>query len=277
MENMQNEIMKKRTVREIVEQRDRTLNAWYEVVHVARAARDAQRLLATERGHLIDVQFDRRITLNDEDGQVLRWDTKDQLRKTIDTQVWRILAEEAGLYDLMDATAKKDFSNQIMENPPPVTLENVAATFARLQEEKPIIFERGVLKVFRSLSKNYQTNDPFQIGKRIITHWWQYNNNDDVADLERIIHILDGKRPPEYMASISNQLSASRGRGERSVDTEYFSCYLYKNNNLHITFKRLDLIDRVNAIIARNLGPAVADRTRSKKWKKSVGRSSNPS
>lgn len=54
---------------------------------------------------------------------------------------------------------------------------------------------------------------------------------------------------PELVRAIENCPRESDG----SVETDFFKCKLYNNGNCHITFKRLDLLERINNIAKENL------------------------
>jgi len=89
--------------------------------------------------------------------------------KSVDAGAWSYLMHESGLRTFMDATARKEWDEKIYaQDVPPLTVENIEATFSTLHSARGDMFERGVLAVFRSLSWNYKTNEPFKFGKRII-------------------------------------------------------------------------------------------------------------
>ncbi len=70
------------------------------------------------------------------------------------------------------------------------------------------VFERGIINVFKGLSWDYKTNNPCYFGKKIIVNnlvkhgRWGYSLNwgwrrDQLADLERMLYLLDGKPIPD--------------------------------------------------------------------------------
>ncbi|CDG97209.1 hypothetical protein XBP1_2510006 [Xenorhabdus bovienii str. puntauvense] len=79
------------------------------------------------------------------------------------------------------------------------------------------VFERGLINVFKGLSWDYKTNSPCSFGKKIIinnlvTHnRWGFSLNwgwrqDQLADLERMLFLLDGKPIPDNRGDISTRL-----------------------------------------------------------------------
>jgi len=43
-------------------------------------------------------------------------------------------------------------------------------------------------------------------------------------------------------------------------EDEYFAAKAFKNGNLHLKFKRADLVEKVNLIIAKRYGAAIGNR-----------------
>jgi hypothetical protein len=90
--------------------------------------------------------------------------------------------------------------------------------------------------------------------------WSTYGNGrEKLSDLDRVFHVLDGKKPPED-SNAADVISRAYGQKQHVVDTPYFSARLFPGNkNIHLTFKRLDLVDRANDIIAKHAGRALPD------------------
>lgn len=193
-------------------------------------------------------------------------------RKKLDADVWLYMVDALGLRNFMDAQAFKKFKEETTENPPEVTRDNLTATFARLMEDRQTIFDRGVVNVFKELAREYRTNKAFKIGDKIVldsvlsettgrhSSWgWNHyrNGREKVSDLDRIFHIVDGKSPPDHAGDAAKVVDGCRERPGH-VETEYFEFKLFKNGNLHIRFKRSDLVKEINLIIARHYGAVVA-------------------
>jgi hypothetical protein len=185
------------------------------------------------------------------------------VRKRADAAAWDLLMHASGLMTLMDAKARKEWREAIdacktLE----LTKENIAATFAGLHAQRGEIFERGVINCFRKLSWDYQTNKPFKLGRRIILRIRSYGHFshervDELEDLQRVFCILDGKPEEDHRSGLYSRLnSAERGNGawlSRGVHEDtYMQVRWFKNGNGHITFKRPDLVDRLNQIIAKH-------------------------
>lgn len=183
--------------------------------------------------------------------------------KRLDAMTWDMLMHESGLWSLMDAKAREQWSKKISElEVPELTRENIAATFQSLHAGRGDMFERGVLEAFKGLSWCYKTNLPQKFGKRIHKRVKYYGSIDSsqvngLEDLQRVFCILDGKPEEDRRNGLYMRLSgASRGeRGYKSRfehDDEYMSFRVFGNGNAAITFKRPDLVEKLNKIIAKH-------------------------
>ncbi len=122
------------------------------------------------------------------------------------------------------------------------------------------MFERGVIACFRSLAWCYKTNLPQKFGKRIVVTYLtgsaSYTRCNELDDLVRVFSVLDGRPEPDYRGGINSKLSAAGLNGWTAkagiVDTEYLTIRTFKNHNGHVTFKRLDLVEKMNRIIAKH-------------------------
>jgi hypothetical protein len=187
------------------------------------------------------------------------------VRKRIDSGVWEYMLDAVGLKAMMDAKAIEEFRKQNREDPPEATLDNLAATMGHLDGQRVAIFDRGVINLFERLDHKFKTNPSFRLEKKIIIKsafgqyggWNHYRRADDeVRDLDRIFHLLDGKAPKDHLADAAAAVGAARtrSRDQQVVETEYFTFRLMVNGNLHVVFKRADLVRGVNRIIAAHFG-----------------------
>ncbi|HDD8802464.1 TPA: DUF4942 domain-containing protein [Escherichia coli] len=152
------------------------------------------------------------------------------------------------------------------DNFPEISEANILSTFEQLHQNKDEVFERGMINVFKGLSWDYKTNSPCKFGSKIIVNnlvrWDQWGFHlisgmqaDRLADLERMLHLLSGKPIPDNRGNITinldDHIQSVQGKG-RHEDEMFIIKYFKKGGSAHITFKRLELIDRINDIIARH-------------------------
>jgi hypothetical protein len=73
-----------------------------------------------------------------------------------------------------------------------------------------------------------------------------YNREADVTAIDGVFHVLDGKGVMrEHKGPLCRAIEASPdGRGE----TDYFRFRCFKNRNLHLEMKRLDLVRQLNLL-----------------------------
>lgn len=78
-----------------------------------------------------------------------------------------------------------------------------------------------------------------------------YSYKNKLKDLDNIFHLLDGKGPIKYPGDFVTTLEQTAYNKEN--ETEYFRFKVYGGNgNLHLTFKRMDLANKLAAIATKN-------------------------
>lgn len=201
-----------------------------------------------------------------------------ECQQQIDRAMWEHLILSTGIERLMDKQEREAFRQQLADDPPPATSDNILATFQRLAGDAGLIFQRGLAQAFSRLDRRFRSHDGFKIGSRVVFsnafsdgHWNYYSKKDeDLRDVERVFAVLDGKQHPDRASGIVGTIDAARPRawGAQAfeADGEYFNVRVFKNGNVHCWFKRDDLVERVNRVLADFYGatigasPDVADR-----------------
>ena len=76
----------------------------------------------------------------------------------------------------------------------------------------------------------------------------RYHKRDELRALDQVFHMMDGKPQPEsYEGGICDAVNRTTGQ-ENRWESDYFKGRAFKNGNLHLEFKRQDLVDRFNAV-----------------------------
>lgn len=199
-------------------------------------------------------------------------DIDEMLTKGIDAAAWQYLMHESGLRSLMDATARQKWDGAINDGKiPELTDANIRSTFAMLHDQRGDMFERGVVACFKALSWSHTTNLPQKFGKRAILRFVRgqvapvrrgssgtrlgspnYNRCSSLDDLERVFHVLDGKPEPDHRQGWYGRIGAARSVNDPDPESDYLRVSTFRNGNGHLTFKRLDLVDKMNRIIAKH-------------------------
>ncbi len=184
----------------------------------------------------------------------------DSIRKEVDRSSWRKCFNMTGLDSYMDKKARDEFDKSLEVDPPEFTTENIRMILLSKMNEAESMFKRGIVATFKRLNGDFKCHDSFKLNKKLICSYWfvkcrifggvdtNYNYVDEITDFERALLILDGKKfiKPE----LAYQLKETLKSGDMTFENEYFKLRAYKNGNGHITMKRLDLVDKINEIIA---------------------------
>jgi hypothetical protein len=188
------------------------------------------------------------------------------ITRNIDRSIWRDLMMKSGMLALMDAEAREQWYKNLEEGDlPAINEDNILSTFEQLHLNKQDVFERGVINVFRGLSWEYKTNSPCMFGKKIIvnnlvTHnRWGFSlswgwRRDQLVDLERMLSLLDGKPGPDNRGDISVRLMEyiRDNPRQQSYEDDLFSIRYFQKGTAHVIFKRLDLVEKMNDIVAKH-------------------------
>ncbi|ATF90981.1 DUF4942 domain-containing protein [Cedecea neteri] len=188
------------------------------------------------------------------------------MTRNIDRRIWRDLMNKSGMLSLMDAQARDEWHKSLEKDDiPAISEDNILSTFEQLHQSKGEVFERGVINVFKGLSWDYRTNNPCYFGKNIIVNnlvkydKWGYSlswgwRRDQLADLERMLFLLDGKTIPDNRHDVTIRLmDFIRDNPRQQVfEDDLFTIRLFQKGSGHITFKRMDLVEKMNDIIAKH-------------------------
>ncbi|MHA0276543.1 DUF4942 domain-containing protein [Enterobacter ludwigii] len=188
------------------------------------------------------------------------------ITRNIDRSIWRDLMLKSGMLTLMDAEARSQWAKNLEEGELPAISEaNILNTFEQLHHNKQDVFERGIINVFKGLSWDYKTNNPCYFGKKIIVNnlvkhdRWGFSLNwgwrrDQLADLERMLYLLDGKNIPDNRHDVSVRfMDFVRDNPHQQIfEDDFFTIRYFQKGSGHITFKRLDLVEKMNDIVAKH-------------------------
>lgn len=196
------------------------------------------------------------------------------ITRNIDRSIWRDLMLKSGMIALMDAQARDQWDKNLEEGELPAISEaNILSTFEQLHLNKMDVFERGIINVFKGLSWDYKTNSPCSFGKKLIINnlvrhsRWGFSLNwgwrrDQLADLERMLFLLDGKPIPDNRGDVTIRLMDHiRDSPSKDVyEDDFFSIRYFQKGTAHITFKRCDLTEKMNDIVAKHYPGMLAAR-----------------
>ena len=184
---------------------------------------------------------------------------------------WEYLLTQSGLMHYMTATRQQELTQQLTNGAlPALTVENVLSTFDGLVGQLNTLLLESIQEVFRWLrpppairgAGALKTNHPWHIGPKVILSWmveedtWQhgfrlnYNREPEMRSLGNVLSLLDGQgvrqSPHDLISCLRTALQHCPPGKE--VTVPYVRAKPYRNGNLHVTFTRPDLVDRLNQL-----------------------------
>ncbi len=171
---------------------------------------------------------------------------------------WRSAASAGGCTSL---TASRETG----EGLPEITELNVLAMMESTLNNVPQLLQEAVTEVFEWLrppNNHFKTNTQFEVGNRVILEhtleFWgrQYSVNHyrqaKLVALDNVFHMLDGKGSVKTTRGALSDAIHKCTVIDNIGETDYFKFKCYRNHNLHIEFKRLDLVEQLNVMAGGN-------------------------
>lgn len=148
-----------------------------------------------------------------------------EARETVDRDMWRAIMVNTPLGSLMDVKERKEYE-EALRKPPECTPETIFATMERLRAESGLIFRRGLVNAFATLSRDYKSHDGFKVGPRMVLEyvvsaeryssgWWVHFTTyaeERLRDLDRVFHVLDGEPAPDYQQGLCAAMRTGMGQ-----------------------------------------------------------------
>ena len=179
-------------------------------------------------------------------------------------RAWSIIAEKMQMRRVLSIKARDDLDRQLadVKTLPELTVDNVLAMFQAMTQNLETYVAEAVREVYEFLRPHHsqhKTNTELDIGRRAILTWMlehnygggfrvNYRREQWTRALDNVFSMLDGKGT---IASHCGPLSDAIGAlapGVYTGETVYFKFKCYGNGNLHLEFKRLDLLAKLNAL-----------------------------
>jgi hypothetical protein len=184
----------------------------------------------------------------------------------ITQNAWNTILEKIELRKIASIARWKEISEKVTDGKmPPLTLENVYNLLQAYAQNSSEIVRESCLEVFdiltpgqRHSGQRFKTNSRYGVGKSCILPMYvehkswgggfnvSYYRRQDLVQVDRVFHALDGKGVIDgYTSPICDAIETCKtGVGQ----TDYFDFNLYQNGNLHLRFRRMDLVASLNAI-----------------------------
>lgn len=195
-------------------------------------------------------------------------------------RAWRAIVERLELRRMMSIKRWEALDEQLDKDEwPELTEANVAAFAKQFVVSLDEMLDEAIDEVFNWLRPhectdvrtNYKTNSKFELGPKVVISYavqrqWrggatglyeiQHDRQQKFVALENVFNALDGhgQIAKSHFSMLSNALKDSpTGIGE----TPLFAFRAFKNGNLHLAFRRMDLVAELNRRAGgRNLKPS---------------------
>jgi len=195
------------------------------------------------------------------DSRYRRYEDPDELLKELKKDVWRALIDRMELRRILSVKRNEELNRQIEtgKDLPDIDEAQILAMLEGTLANTGAFIEEAVQEVFEFLrprNSRYKTNTEFEIGKRVIlfaveNKWGggfrvDHYREQHIRAIDNVFHALDGNGTIKtHRGLLIDAIEAAKdGTGE----TEYFRFRCFRNRNLHLEFKRLDLVAKLNAL-----------------------------
>jgi hypothetical protein len=183
---------------------------------------------------------------------------------------WEAIVERLEIRRLLSIARAKELDERLSKGElPELTIAAVADFAAFYQEHAGDMLEEAVDEVFNLLRPRgdaYKSNSQFEIGKRVVLCWMvengfrglrvRWDRQSELLALNNVFSMLDGRGSiaKTYLGPLTDAINA-----KSSGETDYFRYRAFRNGNLHLEFRRPDLVARLNKIAGgRRLKPQSA-------------------
>ena len=197
------------------------------------------------------------------------------VKKANTRAAWKQIIEKLGIRKTMSIARLKEMDKNIDEGKmQEITFENILGISASLVENAPGFAAEAIQEVFtylrpgareRNTLKTNAKYARYSLGKKVIltsvSNWRQgrpdvsYWNKDQLIEVDRVFHLADGNLTQvftSYASPLLDAMQSSTGKGS----TDYFKFEVYGNGNLHLTFLRPDLVEKLNRAAAGHVSLA---------------------
>lgn len=193
---------------------------------------------------------------------------KEKALTNLRVSAWKAVVNNMGLHKFMSLKREKTFQENCESGKLPEVTEAEVFTFLEdVTSNSHEIALEAVQELYAWLRPGANRYDPYKtnqqnarwkLGKKIILrsklqiHWggrfWvSVYAVDYIRQLDRIMHLLDGAGVMDgYESPLIDAINTCTTENN-AAETTYFSFRCFQNGNLHLTFKRLDLVERLNA------------------------------
>ncbi len=188
--------------------------------------------------------------------------------KRIKKHAWQQVINKIGLEKMITGKRRDELRKNVEDGKmPPFTTADIMNFMQMLSGSAQDLTKEIITEAFQVLTPGrrdhrrreaYKTNEKYarrSVGKKAILTWIveqryggglqvKYQSQDKMLLIDKAFHLLDGKGIPDgYQSPLIDAIN-----NNPVGHTEYFTYKAYQNSNLHITFRRPDLVKEMNKI-----------------------------
>jgi len=200
-----------------------------------------------------------------------RFADKETEMQCVERAFWKSFVEETGIKSVMSIKDRETLDEQLNQERkswhqngpaplPPFTEPNLNAfidtTFANIGG----MIQSAIKEVFdwlRPWKSGHKTNDAWQIGDKVVLsylsesdyrggHRVPYQRQANLDALGNVLSMLDGKGCMKHPDNLTSKINRAWNESDVYED-DYIYAKCFKNQNAHIRFKRMDLVNQINA------------------------------
>lgn len=204
----------------------------------------------------------------------INWAHPDESLVELRAQLWRCIVDRSEVRRFLSIEEAEKLDKALSNNEmPEITVESVRDFVDSLVHRLPKLAEDAIREVFDWLrpragyrNGRYKTNRRETVGERVVvesvvesprlrgyttskpfgvSHWMEKR----LTALENVFRALDGQGQ-RTRAHFSELSQAIKDSPDGTGSTAYFEFKAFQNGNLHLKFKRLDLLRKFNAAAA---------------------------
>lgn len=204
----------------------------------------------------------------------LKFETPERLLDDLKKKAWSTIIDKTNLRKVMTEAKQSEMDDQLKHGDlPAITEANILAMLETNYANITQYAEDMVKEVYEWVrphvnesrwNHDYKTNvksSLLGLGNKIIIAWavdrqygrtehpWRihYSSENKFTALDNVFHILDGKGfVKTHHGPLYDSIYAAERNG--AFETEYFKGRCYSNRNMHLQFKRLDLLQEFNRV-----------------------------
>lgn len=205
----------------------------------------------------------------------------DDLAKVLDgikRRAWMVIVDRLEIRRILSIKRREELDRQLsgesrnsyekVAELPEITEANILSMFQDGMAKATDYANEAVYEVFDWLRPGtwqrteYKTNDKWKLGRKVIKTWVvepgygrglfrvRYGIEKNVTALDNVFHMLDGRGALNtHNGPLTDAImNSADGYGE----TDFFKFRCCKNGNIHLEFKRMDLVAKINKTAGGN-------------------------